>query len=83
MNHLKDIPKIDVSVILLAYNGAKRIWDTVSITANTLKEITPSFEIIIAEDRNTDGTADIAVDLSRTHEYVKHLHSDARQGRGS
>jgi hypothetical protein len=81
-NHLKVIPKIDVSVILPAYNEAKRIRDTVAATANTLKEITASFEIIIAEDGSTDGTAEIAAELSRTHEYVKHLHSDARQGRG-
>lgn len=81
-NHLENIPQIDVSVILPAYNEAKRIRNTVAATANTLKEITSSFEIIIAEDGSTDGTADIAAELSRTHEYVKHLHSDARQGRG-
>ncbi len=82
MNNNLNIPVTEVSVILPAYNEAKRIHDTVAVTAETLKEITPSFEIIIAEDGSTDGTADIAAELSRTHEYVKHLHSDARQGRG-
>jgi glycosyltransferase involved in cell wall biosynthesis len=82
MNNNPNIPVTEVSVILPAYNEAKRIRDTVAVTAETLKEITPSFEIIIAEDGSTDGTADIASELSRTHEYVKHLHSDARQGRG-
>ena len=53
-----------------------------AITASTLQEITLSFEIIIAEDGSTDGTDRIATELADTHEYVKHLHSDARQGRG-
>jgi uncharacterized protein (TIRG00374 family) len=82
MNNNINVPTTEVSVILPAYNEAKRIRDTVAVTAKTLKEITPSFEIIIAEDGSTDGTADIAAELSQTHEYVKHLHSDARQGRG-
>lgn len=82
MNNNINISTPDISVILPAYNEAKRMRDTVDITAKTLKEITPSFEIIIAEDGSTDGTADIAAELSQTYEYVKHLHSDARQGRG-
>lgn len=82
MNNNINVPTTEVSVILPAYNEAKRMRDTVAATAKTLKEITPSFEIIIAEDGSTDGTADIAAELSQTHEYVKHLHSDARQGRG-
>ena len=53
-----------------------------AITASTLQEITSSFEIIIAEDGSTDDTDRIATELADTHEYVKHLHSDARQGRG-
>ena len=82
MNNNPNIPVTEVSVILPAYNEAKRIRDTVVVTAETLKEITPSFEIIIAEDGSTDRTADIAAELSRKHDYVKHLHSNARQGRG-
>ncbi|MBN1134256.1 MAG: flippase-like domain-containing protein [Methanosarcinaceae archaeon] len=72
----------EVSVILPAYNEAKRIRETVAITASTLKGITSSFEIIIAEDGSTDGTDRIASELAGTYRYVKHLHSDARQGRG-
>ncbi len=52
------------------------------ITAETLSKITHSFEIIIAEDGSTDGTDRIASSLSEKFPYVKHLHSDERQGRG-
>ena len=82
MKNSRDLPTTEVSVILPAYNEAKRIRRTVDVTANTLKEITSSFEIIIAEDGSTDGTDEIAAELANTYEYVKHLHSDARQGRG-
>ncbi|HII79343.1 MAG TPA: flippase-like domain-containing protein [Methanosarcina sp.] len=71
-----------VSVVLPAYNEAARIENTVSITAETLSKITHSFEIIIAEDGSTDGTDRIASRLSEQYPYVKHLHSDERQGRG-
>jgi len=78
----RGLPITEVSVILPAYNEANRIRDTVAITASVLNEIAPSFEIIIAEDGSTDGTDRIAAELANSHEYVKHLHSDSRQGRG-
>jgi glycosyltransferase involved in cell wall biosynthesis len=69
-------------LILPAYNEAERIEKTVNQTAKVLKKITPSFEIVIAEDGSRDGTDKIAGKLARKYSYVKHLHSDSRQGRG-
>lgn len=71
-----------VSLILPAYNEATRIEETVNQTAKTLKEITPSFEIIIAEDGSSDGTDRIARKIADKYSYVRHIHSDSRQGRG-
>jgi len=51
-------------------------------TAAALREITPSFEIIIAEDGSKDGTDKLAEALSKKYDFVRHLHSDERQGRG-
>lgn len=65
-----------------AYNEAARIRETVATTAECLRSITPSFEIVIAEDGSTDGTAGIAAELAVAHAYVLHLHSDERLGRG-
>lgn len=65
-----------------AYNEVTRIEKTVNQTAETLKDITPSFEIIIAEDGSSDGTDRIANKLATDYSYVSHLHSDSRQGRG-
>ncbi|MFZ3385216.1 MAG: dolichyl-phosphate beta-glucosyltransferase [Candidatus Methanoperedens sp.] len=69
-------------MVLPAYNEAKRIEGTVERTAAALCEITSSFEIIIAEDGAIDGTDKICESLARKYNFVMHLHSDERQGRG-
>ena len=71
-----------ISLILPAYNEAERLKDTVQQVADTLQKITPSFEIIIAEDGSTDGTDKIAEELEKEYPYIKHLHSKDRLGRG-
>lgn len=73
---------LEVSVVFPAYNEASGLERAVIETAKFLKEITDSFEIIIAEDGSTDGTDVLASALSRRHPHVRHLHSDIRLGRG-
>ncbi len=51
-------------------------------TAAALRGITPSFEIIIAEDGSKDGCDKISETLANKYDFVVHLHSDERQGRG-
>ncbi|MFZ3060523.1 MAG: dolichyl-phosphate beta-glucosyltransferase [Candidatus Methanoperedens sp.] len=73
---------IEVSIVLPAYNEAGRIEDAVEKTACALRGITPSFEIIIAEDGSKDGTDRISESLAKKYDFVVHLHSDERLGRG-
>ncbi|HLB70205.1 MAG TPA: dolichyl-phosphate beta-glucosyltransferase [Candidatus Methanoperedens sp.] len=72
----------EVSIVLPAYNESERIEGTVERTASALREIAPSFEIIIAEDGSSDGTDKICEALAKKYDFVVHLHSDERQGRG-
>jgi len=72
----------EVSLILPAYNEAERLGDTVRQVADALHKITPSFELIVAEDGSTDGTDKIAANLAKEYSYVKYLHSKDRLGRG-
>jgi uncharacterized membrane protein YbhN (UPF0104 family) len=74
--------KIDVSVVLPAYNEANRIEDTVKVVKDTLEKLDYGYEIIIAEDGSTDGTDEIAKRLSSRDPRIVHLHSDNRLGRG-
>lgn len=73
---------MEVSIVLPAYNEAGRIESTVERTASALGDITSSFEIIIAEDGSKDGTDRICEALAKKYDFVVHLHSDERQGRG-
>lgn len=74
--------KIDISIVLPAHNEAERIEDAVNQTRKALAEFSSSFEIIIAEDGSTDGTAEIASRIEAEKSFVEHIHSEARLGRG-
>jgi len=73
---------LEVSLVFPAHNESKKIVEAVLESEKFMREITKSFEIIIAEDGSTDGTDVVAADLSEKHAYVKHLHHDERLGRG-
>jgi glycosyltransferase involved in cell wall biosynthesis len=74
---------VDVSVVLPAYNEANTLESTVPKILGAFEEITPSYEIIIAEDGSTDGTDKVAALLSERYPRVKHLHREERLGRGT
>ncbi len=71
-----------ISVILPAYNEAKRLENSVEKVLDFLSKNFDEFEIIIAEDGSTDGSDRIAEELSKKYECVKHIHSKERLGRG-
>jgi hypothetical protein len=72
-----------VSVVLPAYNEANRIEVAVAKISQTLKEDGYPYEIIIAEDGSTDGTAEEAEELAQKYSYVRHIHGEKRLGRGT
>jgi glycosyltransferase AglD len=72
----------EISVVLPAYNEAKRLPLTVEKTVAILAQISSDFEIIIAEDGSTDGTDMVAEQLAIRYGFIKHLHFNERQGRG-
>lgn len=73
---------IEVSLVLPAYNEVDRLERAVTIALTKLQEITPSFEILIAEDGSSDGTDMVANKLASLNSVIRHLHSDERLGRG-
>lgn len=73
---------VEISLVLPAYNEAERIRCTTESVVNTLHDITNSFELIIAEDGSSDGTDKICDDLVKKYDFIVHLHSDERLGRG-
>jgi len=72
-----------VSVVLPAYNEANRLEVAIAKISQTLKEDEYPYEIIIAEDGSTDGTAEKAEELAQKYSYVRHIHREKRLGRGA
>ena len=79
-----DPSRIEVSVVLPAYNEADTIEETVRTTLATLEAFldTGTFEVIVAEDGCDDETPAIADRLADEIPAVRHFHSDERLGRG-
>jgi glycosyltransferase involved in cell wall biosynthesis len=67
---------------LPACNEAQRIGATVERTAAAIRDVTQTFEIIIAEDGSEDGTDKICEALAKKYDFIVHLHSDERLGKG-
>jgi glycosyltransferase involved in cell wall biosynthesis len=74
---------VQVSVVLPAYNEAAYLTPAIEKTIQTLNEFTQSYEIIIAEDGSTDGTAERAQELAQKYPCVRHIHREERLGRGT
>lgn len=71
-----------ISIIIPAYNEAYCLKDNIRSVERAIKRITGSYEIIIAEDGNSDGTDVIAEELAVENHSILHLHSDKRLGKG-
>ena len=72
----------EISVVLPAHNEAERIAEAVKQAKQSLDKISSSFEILIAEDGSTDGTAEIARRIEAGEPCVRHIHSAERLGKG-
>ncbi|WP_456468160.1 flippase-like domain-containing protein [Archaeoglobus sp.] len=71
-----------VSIVLPAYNEARKLKKAVEKVQKAVEETEYECEIIIAEDGSTDGTDKIAAELASKNPNIVHLHSDERLGRG-
>jgi glycosyltransferase involved in cell wall biosynthesis len=74
---------VKVSVVLPAYNEEDYIRPAVEKTIQTLTRFTKSYEIVIAEDGSTDGTAELADELTQKIPSIRHIHREKRLGRGT
>lgn len=74
---------VQVSVVLPAYNEVDYLQPAVEKIIQTLNQFTDSYEVIIAEDGSTDGTAEHAEEIARKTPGVRHIHREKRLGRGT
>jgi len=74
---------VDVSLVLPAYNEVECLNPAVEKTIVALNQFLDSYEIVIAEDGSTDGTAERSEELTQKYPRVRHIHRDQRLGRGT
>jgi glycosyltransferase AglD len=72
----------EVTAIIPVFNDRKSLEIAIPASITFLSEITHDFEILIAEDGSTDGSAELVTEYKKQEPRVSLLHSDKRQGRG-
>ena len=72
----------EVSAVIPVFNDRTALETAMPASLSALERITPDFELIIAEDGSTDGTADLVREKAAADPRIRLLHSDERLGRG-
>ena len=73
----------DLSVVVPAYNEAKRIEGSLQTAVLYLQEHHPSFEIIVVDDGSTDDTVDRLRCLCASDSRIRLLRLSPNQGKGA
>ena len=60
-----------ISFVIPMYNESANIGQTVDRVAKMAKELTGDYEIVLADDASSDGTGDIAENMSRKDPHIK------------
>lgn len=74
--------KIDISVIIPAYNEEYLIKNTINDIARYLSDKNYSFEIIVINDGSKDGTYEILKKISEKLECLKIINHKVNEGKG-
>jgi glycosyltransferase involved in cell wall biosynthesis len=72
----------DVTVVIPVFNDLHALEIAIPRSIELLSRITSGFELIIAEDGSTDGSADFVRQYEQHDSRIRLLHSDERLGRG-
>ena len=72
-----------ISVVIPVYNDCIALKKAIPVALAAVESLQIPFEIIIAEDASTDGSAGCAHDWQEKDSRIWHLHRDERRGRGS
>jgi glycosyltransferase involved in cell wall biosynthesis len=72
----------DVTAIIPVFNDKHSLEIAIPRSVETLSLVTEEFELIIAEDGSTDGSAGLVRQYEQQDSRIHLLHSDERLGRG-
>lgn len=72
----------EVTAILPVFNDRAALEHAIPLSIEILSRISDHFELIIAEDGSTDGSAEFVISCEQKDPRVHLIHSDKRLGRG-
>lgn len=72
----------EITAIIPVYNDRCALKTAIPRSVAELEKISGCFEIIVAEDGSTDGSADLVRELAKADPRIRALHADERLGRG-
>ena len=72
----------DVTAVIPVFNDLRSLAIAIPKSIEHLSRITEAFELIIAEDGSTGGSAELVRQYEQRDTRIHLLHSDDRQGRG-
>ena len=72
----------EVTAVIPVFNDRAALEVALPRSIDVLTSLTPSFEILVAEDGSTDGSAEYVRDREAKDPRIRLLHCDERQGRG-
>ena len=72
-----------VTAIIPVFNDRPALEHALPASLDALAKITDDFEIIVAEDGSTDGSAECVREFERKNPKIRLFHSDTRLGRGT
>ncbi|MFZ1898203.1 glycosyltransferase [Methanoregula sp.] len=73
----------EITAIIPVFNDRSALERAIPESLKVLSTITENFEVIVAEDGSSDGSAEFVREYETKSSHVKLLHSDIRQGRGT
>ena len=72
----------ELTAVLPVYNDLAALQRAIPLSLEVLATCAESFELVVAEDGSTDGSAEFVREYGSTDSRVRLLHSDERLGRG-
>jgi glycosyltransferase involved in cell wall biosynthesis len=72
----------EVTIVIPVFNDLRSLEIAIPRSIDLLSRITNGFELIIAEDGSTDGSAEFVRQYEQRDTRIRLLHSDDRLGRG-
>jgi glycosyltransferase involved in cell wall biosynthesis len=72
----------EVTVIIPVFNDHRSLEIAIPRSVEILSRITNGFELVIAEDGSTDGSAELVRHYEQQDSHIHLFHSDERLGRG-